>query len=267
MPISSDSNLTDDTLLERYSRHILLPEIGIAGQQALSTAHALIIGLGGLGSPAAMYLASSGIGKLTVADSDRVELSNLQRQILHDSRDIGRPKTASAQDSLIELNPNCRIKTINQSLLGRELTEAVREADIILDASDNFETRFAVNQACVENSRPLVCGAVIRFEGQLSLFHTSESQACYRCLYPEHTAPDAGNCSDSGVLAPLTGVIGSLMACEAIKWLTGAGDCLQGQLLTINVLNMKWKIIKLRKDPACPVCSAIGEPSRLASGS
>ena len=258
--------MTNDALLDRYSRHILLPEINNAGQQALTSAHVLLIGLGGLGSPAAMYLASSGIGKLTLADPDRVELSNLQRQILHDSQDIGRLKTESARNKLDRLNPHCRVDTIDGFLHGKALHEAIAAASIVLDASDNFATRFAVNEGCVANNTALISGAVIRFEGQLSLYHASAQQPCYRCLYPDDTAVDRGNCSDSGVLAPLAGVIGSLMACEAIKWLTGAGETLLGQLLTINILKKQWKTIGIHKDPACPVCAAGAKNSSIVQG-
>ena len=258
--------MTTDALLNRYSRHILLPEINNAGQQALTSAHVLLIGLGGLGSPAAMYLASSGIGNLTLADPDRVDLSNLQRQLLHDSHDIGRLKTESARDTLARLNPHCHVATIDGFLHGKALHQAIAEADLVLDASDNFATRFAVNEGCVAANKVLISGAVIRFEGQLSLYHTSAQQPCYRCLYPDDSSGDSGNCSDSGVLAPLAGVIGSLMACEAIQCLTGAGETLLGQLLTINILKNQWKTVDIHKDPACPVCAAGANTSRIGHG-
>lgn len=257
LAIRFENHTMDDALLDRYSRHILLPEIDITGQRKLASAHALIIGLGGLGSPVAMYLASSGLGHLTLCDPDKVELSNLQRQIIHGTSDIGRVKSISAADRLSELNSNCHVNAIDHALHGEELINIVGQANIVIDATDNFETRFLLNQVCVDTHTPLVSGAVTRFEGQLSLFHANHDQPCYRCLYPDDTSMKEGNCSERGVLAPFAGVIGSLMACETIKWITGAGECLTGKLLTINAKSMRWRQLQLNKDPYCPVCSQI----------
>lgn len=252
-----------DELLNRYSRHILLPEIDIAGQQRLAAAHALIFGLGGLGSPVAMYLASSGIGQLTLCDPDRVELSNLQRQVIHGTSDIGRIKSQSAADTLRDLNPACHIETVTHILHGAELEQAVRQASIVIDATDNFDSRYALNRACVGTGTPLVSGAVTKFEGQLSIFHASENRPCYHCLYPDETSPGNGHCSENGVLAPFAGVIGCLMACETIKWLCGAGDCLLNQLLTINIKTLSWRTTRIHKDTHCPVCT--GAASRFSA--
>jgi adenylyltransferase/sulfurtransferase len=249
--------MNDEQLL-RYSRQILLPEIGAEGQLKLAAARALIIGVGGLGSPAAMYLAAAGVGALVLSDPDRVELSNLQRQIIHDTQRIGQHKVDSARHALQALNPECRVHTIAQALDGDTLTAEVAGADIVLDCSDNFATRFAINTACVATGTPLVSGAAIRWEGQVAVYSGHPGTPCYRCLYGETGEPE-DNCTSSGVLAPVVGIVGSIQATEAIKVLTGAGSSLVGRLLILDALHMHWREMKLKADPHCPVC---GEAAR-----
>lgn len=246
--------MNDDQLL-RYSRQILLPQFGIEGQQKLLNSHVLIIGLGGLGSPVAMYLAAAGVGKLTLVDHDTVDLSNLQRQILHRTDNIQQAKVASAKQNLLQLNPEIDIHCIDHKLDETELQQLIEQMDVVVDATDNFPTRFAINRACVRNRKPLVSGAAIRMEGQISVFDMrKEDSPCYRCLYDE-----AGNieetCSENGVLAPMVGIIGSIQAMEVIKLIAGIGDTLIGKLLICDGLYQEWRNIKLRKDPNCPVCS------------
>jgi adenylyltransferase/sulfurtransferase len=244
----------DDPQLLRYSRQILLPQFGIEGQQALLDSHALIIGAGGLGSPAALYLAAAGIGRISIADDDLVEASNLQRQILHRQQDIGHAKTASAQRHLQALNPALQVHAIQGRLMGDALAEHVRAADIVLDCTDNFTTRFAINAACVRHHKPLVSGAAIRLEGQVAVFDLrKDSGPCYRCLYREDGELEA-TCAENGVLGPVVGIIGSIQALEAIKLLAGMGETLDGRLLILDGMTMEWREMKLRKDPECPVC-------------
>ncbi|MCR4301510.1 MAG: molybdopterin-synthase adenylyltransferase MoeB [Sulfuricaulis sp.] len=241
----------DDIQLLRYSRHILLPQIDVRGQDRLLAARVLIIGLGGLGSPAAMYLAASGVGHLVLVDHDKVDLTNLQRQIVHASERVGQDKVASAARGLEAINPDVRVTTINQKLEGAALEEQVRQADAVIDATDNFTSRFAINEACVRARKPLISGAVVRFEGQVAVF--TPGGPCYRCLYSEGGGPDEA-CATLGVLAPAAGIIGSIEAVEAIKVLLGFGQTLAGRLLLFDALNMEWREMKLRKDPDCPVC-------------
>ncbi|GMQ83842.1 MAG: molybdopterin-synthase adenylyltransferase MoeB [Gammaproteobacteria bacterium] len=244
----------DDKQLLRYSRQIMLPQIDVKGQQKLLESHVLIIGAGGLGSPVAMYLASAGIGRITIADNDEVDLSNLQRQILHRNKDLGRPKVDSARDTLAELNPDIQITPLNTFIDRAVLAKLVTQADLVVDASDNFATRFAINAACVETGTALVSGAAIRMEGQLSVFLPQRADSpCYRCLYSEGNEPDQ-TCSENGVLAPVVGAIGSLQALEAIKVLLDIGESLCGRLLVFDGLYHEWRSIKLNKDPNCPVC-------------
>lgn len=246
----------DDSQLLRYSRQILLRQIDIAGQRKLLDSRVLIIGLGGLGSPVAMYLAASGVGHLTIVDGDKVELTNLQRQIVHTTASIGEDKAASAQRQLTALNPDIKITAVNRKLDEAELEKQVRAADVVVDASDNFVTRFAINTACVKTKRPLVSGAVVRFEGQVAVFRADlPDHPCYRCLYPDTNAPEE-ICAEFGVLAPAAGVIGSLQATETIKVLLGIGQTLAGRLLVLDLLDMEWRTLRLRKDPACPVCAS-----------
>ncbi|MBL3588566.1 MAG: molybdopterin-synthase adenylyltransferase MoeB [gamma proteobacterium endosymbiont of Lamellibrachia anaximandri] len=244
--------MNDEQLL-RYSRQIMLPSIGIEGQQRLLDASVLLIGLGGLGAPVAMYLAAAGVGRLTLVDFDQVDLSNLQRQIIHTTDRIGTPKVESAKQALTALNPEIEIECIGHQLEGDELSAQIQRADLVVDACDNFATRFAINAACHENSTPLVSGAAIRMEGQVSVFPGKPGSPCYRCLYPENGQVE-DTCTANGVLAPVVGIIGSIQATEAIKCLTGAGSTLEGQLLILDALHMQWRSLKLKADPHCPVC-------------
>ncbi len=249
------NGLTDEQLL-RYSRQIMLPEVDVAGQEALLAGTVLIIGMGGLGAPAAIYLASAGVGHLIISDHDRVEASNLQRQIVHHDATIGETKVASARQSLMQTNPELRITGIDRKLEGDELVEAVRAADVVLDATDNFTARFAINAACWDAGVPLVSGAAIRWEGQVAVFDPRDAASpCYRCLYAE--GEDAAlNCAENGVIAPLVGIIGTCQAMEAIKLLTGIGDSLTGYVLYFDAKRMDWRKLRLPKNPACPGCSA-----------
>ncbi len=243
----------NDNELLRYSRHIMLPQFDVAGQEKLLASTALIVGMGGLGSPVGMYLAAAGVGHLILVDFDNVELSNLQRQIMHQTADIGRPKVESARDALQRLNPDLQITTVNHQLEGSELEGWIAKADVVLDGSDNFATRFAINDACVATNTPLVSGAAIRMEGQVTVFMNDGSGPCYRCLYKDEGELDI-SCSENGVLAPVVGIIGSIQATEAIKVLTGVGQTLHGRLLLLDAQLMELRSLKLKKDPACPVC-------------
>ncbi len=243
----------DDNQLLRYSRQIMLPQIDAVGQQKLLDSTVLIIGMGGLGSPVAMYLASAGVGHLILADFDMVELSNLQRQIIHSTEDIGRNKVDSAYDRLKQLNPDVTITRFKQVLDDDTLSDLVPQVDLVVDGCDNFDTRFAVNRACVKYHKPLVSGAAIRFEGQVSVFMNNGNGPCYHCLYKEGGDSEM-RCSENGVLAPVTGLIGSLQAIEAIKVLTNIGETLAGRLLVIDALTMEMRTLKLKKDPTCGVC-------------
>lgn len=245
-----------DEQLQRYSRQILLPQVDIGGQQKLLASRVLVIGLGGLGSPLVMYLAAAGVGHLVLADDDTVDLSNLQRQIMHRTADIGRAKTDSARSAIAALNPEIKVTTFDRRLSGDELARAVAEADVVVDASDNFTTRFALNAACVQVRTPLVSGAAIRMEGQVAVFDLRRADSpCYRCLYRDDPGPAEG-CAQLGVLAPLPGIIGSVQAVEVIKLLLGIGTTLQGRLLLLDALTLEWRSVMLRKDPHCPVCAA-----------
>jgi len=240
----------------RYSRNIVLREVGVNGQQLLRDSSALIIGVGGLGSAAALYLAGAGLGRLLLSDRDRVDPSNLQRQILYRSADVGRSKLDAAADTLRALNPECAIETLPGPLQGAALAAAVRGADIVLDCSDNFPTRTALNAACVAARKPLVSGAAIRFEGQLALFDTARGSACYACLYPDvgiGGGEAQETCEEAGVLGPSVGVVGSLQALVAIKRLLGIGDD-AGRLHLWDALRLSWRSLKIPRDPNCPVC-------------
>ena len=246
--------MNDEQLL-RYSRQIMLPDFDYEGQQQLLNAKVLIVGLGGLGCPVAMYLASAGVGELWLADFDDVELSNLQRQIAHGTNDIGRPKVSSVANTLTELNPDVRVDTIIDKLDGHLLEDAIARVDLVVDASDNFSTRFAINAACVASQTPLVSGAAIRSEGQVIVFDSRDPESpCYRCLYDDASQDSHLSCSESGVLAPLVGVIGSLQAMEAIKLLSSFGEALVGRLMIFDGKSMEWRKLKVPKDPSCPVC-------------
>ncbi len=246
----------DDEQLLRYSRHILLPEIGIEGQQRLLDAHVLMIGAGGLGSPAALYLASAGIGTLTICDGDVVDLTNLQRQIVHREAAVGQPKVASARDTLLAINPRVNINAVQERVAGDRLAQLVAAADIVLDGSDNFATRHAVNRACVAARKPLVSGAGIRFDGQLAVFDLRSAQSpCYACLFPESAETEEMRCAVMGVFAPLVGIIGAMQAAETLKILCGAGESLNGRLLLLDALRMDVRTVKLQRDPGCAVCA------------
>lgn len=245
----------DDEQLLRYSRQIMLPQVGVEGQQRLLDARALIVGLGGLGSPAAMYLAAAGVGRLVLVDDDRVDLSNLQRQVIHTTEDLGRPKVHSARDTVRALNPQVEVTVIQARLEPAQLLEQVRQCDVVLDASDNFATRFAVNDACVQAGVALVSGAAIRMEGQVAVFLPDRAASpCYRCLYKDQGELEE-TCSENGILAPLAGIVGSIQAMEAMKVLMGLGDPLCGRLLLLDAHTMDWRTLRLPKDPRCPVCA------------
>jgi adenylyltransferase/sulfurtransferase len=245
----------DDNQLLRYSRHILLPEIGIEGQEKLLGARALLIGAGGLGAPASLYLAASGVGRLTLCDHDSVDLTNLQRQIVHFTDSIGRLKVDSARATLARINPEIAIETVGERVAGERLERLVEAADVVIDATDNFATRHAINRACVRHRRPLVSGAAIRFDGQVAVFDLRQpASPCYHCLFPESGDLEEMRCAVMGVFAPLVGVIGATQAAEALKLLMGVGRDLTGRLLMLDALSMEWRSVRLKKDPACPVC-------------
>ncbi|WNL37900.1 molybdopterin-synthase adenylyltransferase MoeB [Halomonas sp. PAMB 3232] len=247
--------MMDDQALLRYSRHIMLDEVDIDGQQRLLDARALIVGAGGLGSPVALYLAAAGVGHLTIADADTVELSNLQRQIAHQNADIGRNKAVSASDSMAALNPQCEITAIEHHLSEAELATLAATFDVVLDCTDRFSSRYAINVACQAAGVALVSGAAIRFSGQLAVFDPRDVKSpCYACLYPPGEGGDeAPSCADSGVIAPLVGVIGAFQALEAVKLLSGAGQVHRG-LSTFDGLRGTWRHFQVPRDPACPVC-------------
>lgn len=245
--------LDDDELL-RYSRQILLPQVDVAGQLRLKASRVLVVGLGGLGSPVALYLAAAGVGELHLADFDRVDLSNLQRQVLHDSDGLGLHKVESARRRLAAINPQVRCVTLARALDADGLEAAVGAVDLVLDCSDNFATRGAVNAACVRQRRPLVSGAAIRLEGQLSVFDPRrEDSPCYHCLYGEGSEAEL-TCSEAGVLGPLVGLVGSLQALEALKLLAGFGEPLVGRLLLVDGFASRFRELRVRRDPGCPVC-------------
>jgi len=247
--------MNDDQLL-RYSRQIMLPQVDIEGQEKLLNARILIIGAGGLGSPAAMYLAAAGVGSITLYDDDQVDLSNLQRQIAHYTNDIGTDKVISTQQTLNNINPDIKVLAIKQRLKGKALESAVRDAGVVLDCSDNFSTRFAINSACVKHKTHLVSGAAIRFEGQVSVFTPGYNNSpCYNCLYAE-SGEELQNCATNGVIAPITGIIGSIQAMEALKLIMNIGENLTGRLLLLDGLSMQWNEMKLRKNSNCPTCGS-----------
>lgn len=241
--------------LIRYSRQIMLAEIGVAGQERLLQSRALIVGLGGLGSPVSMYLAACGVGHLVINDFDRVELSNLQRQIVHSNADLKRPKVESARDRLLALNPGVQLSVIGERLDGEALLAQAQAVDVVVDASDNFETRFAINAACVRSRTPLVSAAAIRFDAQVAVFMPGEG--CYRCLYDE-AAAGTETCAQNGVAAPLLGIVGSVQALETVKLLAGIDTGLRGRLMLLDGLRMEWNSIRLKRDPQCPVCGDAG---------
>ena len=245
----------NDQQLLRYSRHILLDQIGIEGQERLLSSRALIVGAGGLGCPAALYMAAAGVGTLVIADDDAVDLTNLQRQVLHREVSVGQAKVESARRSLLEINPGIDVIALRQRLEREALMTEVTAADVVLDCSDNFATRHAINRACVAARTPLVSGAAIRFDGQISVFDSRDADSpCYHCLFPENGESDEVRCAVMGVFAPLTGIIGSVQAAEALKLLAQTGRSLAGRLLLLDSLGMEWRSIALPRDPACEVC-------------
>jgi molybdopterin/thiamine biosynthesis adenylyltransferase len=247
----------DDQQLLRYSRHILLDEIGIEGQQRLLAAHALVIGAGGLGSPVALYLGTAGVGRLTLVDHDTVDLTNLQRQIAHDASRVGRPKAASAAQSVAAINPEVRLQPVAQRADEALLHRLVAEADVVVDCTDNFKTRHAVNAACVAHRRPLVSGAAIRFDGQISVYDPRDAASpCYACLFPPGSGFEDVACATMGVFAPLVGIIGSMQAAEALKLLAGVGTSLAGRLQMLDARSMEWSEIRVQRNAVCPVCAA-----------
>lgn len=250
----------NDGQLLRYSRHILLDALGIEGQERILRSRVLVLGAGGLGSPAALYLASAGVGTLVLADGDTVDTTNLQRQILHTDARVGQLKALSGQIALAAVNPETRVIPVTERLEGAALEAQVARADLVLDCSDNFATRHALNLACVRHRKPLVSGAAVRFDGQVSVYDLSRPESpCYHCLFPEGEEVEETRCAVMGVFAPLTGIVGSLQASEALKLLAGIGEALVGRLLLVDALSQTWRTVKFRKDPACPVCS--GQPA------
>ena len=246
----------NDNQLLRYSRHILLPQIEYAGQEKLSKSHALIVGAGGLGSPAALYLAASGVGKLTICDFDTVDLTNLQRQIIHTTQSVGINKAVSAQQTIYEINPEVNVQTIQQKSTELEFKSLAKNADVVIDCSDNFATRYALNRACFTLKKPLVSGAALGFEGQITVFDfRNEVSPCYHCLFPDTGEDSDLRCATNGVFAPLVGIIGTTQAAEALKLLMNIGESLQGRLLLLDALSMDWRTIKLTRDPKCAVCA------------
>ena len=252
--------MRDDQLL-RYSRQIMLPEIDAEGQSRLAAATVMIVGLGGLGSSASIYLAAAGVGHLVLIDFDTVDLSNLQRQIVHTTADIGKPKVESASARLVALNPDLKLTLINRLLNESEFAALMQDADVVIDATDNFDTRFALNRASIQTRTPLVSAAAIRFEAQISVFDPRQHDSpCYRCLYAEDNQIDA-TCTANGVMAPLLGIVGSIQASEAMKLIMDIGSTLRGKLMLLDILNMEWHQARLAKDPDCPVCRTTQHPA------
>lgn len=246
--------MNDDQLL-RYSRHILLDEIGIEGQERILAARILIVGAGGLGSPAAFYLASAGVGTITLVDNDTVDLTNLQRQILHTSARVGWPKAESGKETLFAINPGTEVVALTERVDDERLAALAQRADVVLDCTDNFATRHAINRACARHRVPLVSGAAIRFDGQVSVFDPRAGDTpCYACLFPPDQEFEEAQCATMGVFAPLVGIIGATQAAEALKLVSGAGPSLAGRLLLLDARNMEWNEIRIARNPACPVC-------------
>ena len=247
-------DLSNDEI-RRYSRHLTLPEVGLAGQKKIRSTSVLCIGVGGLGSPIAMYLAAAGIGKLGLVDFDTVEVSNLQRQIIHGTGDVGRPKTQSAKETINRINPNVEVALHNTRITSENAMDLIRPYDIVVDGTDNFPTRYLTNDACVLLAKPNVYGSIFRFEGQASVFAPRLGGPCYRCLYPEPPPPGmVPSCAEGGVLGVLPGIIGTIQATEILKLALGQGSSLVGRLLLFYALEMKFRELKLRRDPECPVC-------------
>ncbi|HJV63549.1 MAG TPA: molybdopterin-synthase adenylyltransferase MoeB [Albitalea sp.] len=247
--------MNDDQLL-RYSRHILLDELGVEGQQRLLAAHALVIGAGGLGSPVVLYLGTAGVGTITIVDHDSVDLTNLQRQIVHNLSRVGQPKAASAAQTIAAINPEVRVVALHERADASRLDALVADADVVLDCSDNFATRQAVNAACVAHRKPLVSGAAIGFDAQISVYDTRAPAApCYACVFPPEAAVEEVRCATMGVFAPLVGIVGAMQAAEALKLLAGVGTSLAGRLLMLDARSMEWSEIRLARQAQCPVCA------------
>jgi molybdopterin/thiamine biosynthesis adenylyltransferase len=245
----------NDAQLLRYSRHILLDELGIDGQQQLLTSHALIVGAGGLGSPVALYLGSAGVGQITVVDHDTVDVTNLQRQIAHTLADVGQPKAQSIQQAIASINPDVQVNVVTRRADDTLLAELVRLADVVIDCTDNFATRHAINRACVTHTKPLVSGAAIRFDGQVTVYDLRDARSpCYACVFPESEKLEEAQCATMGVFAPLVGIIGSVQAAEALKLLMKVGRALTGRLLMLDARNMTWSEISMPRNADCPVC-------------
>ena len=245
----------DDALLLRYSRHILLDELGPDAQRKFADAHALVVGMGGLGTPAAQFLAAAGVGTITICDHDHVDLTNLQRQVLYATADVGARKVDAAARRMSAINPQVRVERIATRVDAAALAPLVAAADVVLDGCDNFATRHAVNRACVAARKPLVSGAAIRFDGQIAVFDTRDALSpCYHCLFGEGEAIEETRCATMGVFAPLTGIVGATQAAEALKLIAGVGESLAGRLLLIDALTMHWRELRVPRDPACPVC-------------
>ncbi|MEO1957148.1 MAG: molybdopterin-synthase adenylyltransferase MoeB [Methylophilaceae bacterium] len=245
----------NDNQLLRYSRHIMLPQVEYAGQEKLTQSHALIVGVGGLGSPVALYLAASGVGTLTVCDFDEVDLTNLQRQIIHSIASVGVNKALSAQHAIGEINPEVEVKIVQQKSTQAEMAALVGAADVVIDCSDNSATRYALNRTCLAQKKPLVSGAAVRFEGQITVFDfRNETSPCYHCLFPGTGVEQELRCTDNGVFAPVVGMIGTMQAAEALKCLMGVGENLQGRLMLLDALTAEWRTIKFGRDPTCAAC-------------
>ena len=245
----------DDSQLLRYSRHILLDELGPDAQARFARSHALVVGVGGLGAPVAQFLAAAGVGTLTLCDADRVDLTNLQRQILYATADVGQPKVDAAVARLAAINPDVELQRVASRVGGEELEALVAASDVVVDCTDNFETRHAVNRACVAHRKPLVSGAAIRFDGQIAVFDPRDAASpCYHCLFGEGDAIEETRCATMGVFAPLVGIVGATQAAEALKLLAGVGESLAGRLLLLDTLAMQWREMRVPRDPECPVC-------------
>jgi molybdopterin/thiamine biosynthesis adenylyltransferase len=252
----------NDQQLLRYSRHILLDEIGIEGQRRLLAAHALVIGAGGLGSPVALYLGTAGVGRITIVDHDEVDLTNLQRQIAHNLARVGTPKATSAQASIAAINPDVQVVALIERADAARLDALVAEADVVVDCSDNFATRHAVNAACVRHAKPLVAGAAIGFDGQISVYDSRDPDApCYACVFPPEATYEEVQCSTMGVFAPLVGIIGTVQAAEALKLLAAIGSSLAGRLQMLDARTMEWHELRLTRQPHCAVCAGLRRPA------
>lgn len=249
--------MTDDQLL-RYSRHILLDEVGVEGQQRILDSHALVIGAGGLGSPVALYLGTAGVGRITLVDDDAVDLTNLQRQIAHTLARVGQPKAESAREAVAAINPDVLVRPVVARVDAQALDELVPQADVVLDCCDNFATRQAINRACVAHRKPLVSGAAIRFDGQVSVYDTREAAApCYACVFPPDQDFEEVACATMGVFAPLVGIVGTMQAAEALRLLAGIGTSLKGRLQMLDARHMEWSEVRVQRDAACRVCGPL----------